>query len=49
MRCDLRAPPPPKADNLTAAALSNIDHLQAAPYGLDGTDVDIGSGRAATR
>ncbi|MCB9915558.1 MAG: choice-of-anchor D domain-containing protein [Planctomycetes bacterium] len=35
-------PPPPKEDNVVAAALSNIDDVQAAPYNLDGAGEIVG-------
>ena len=35
-------PPPPKADNATAAQLSNVDDVQAAPFTLNGNGVILG-------
>lgn len=35
-------PPAGKLDNATAAALSNVDDAQAAPYNLTGTGVNVG-------
>ncbi len=34
-------PPPRKTFNLNAAKLSNVDDIQAAPYGLSGTNINI--------
>jgi subtilisin family serine protease len=35
-------PPPPEEHNATAAALSNVDDVQAAPYNLTGANIPIG-------
>lgn len=35
-------PPPPKENNATAAQVSNVDDIQAAPFNLTGTNVRIG-------
>ena len=35
-------PTPKKNSNINAAALSNIDDVQTAPYNLDGSDIKIG-------